>query len=267
MRTQIIIGVSGVAVVALFAGGLLWLNGGGTSVSLTVPQTTLTPGASIGGTIGGPETLAKGPASRYAPARTDLPPGYTVDVPNTFQQNIQTFASGYLFDNNNQGNQLANQWQIVDGYQVYFNPDGLEAGLLQGRFYISTEIYLFNKVDGAMQAYTYIDNRLASSAGSQHITTTRLANASDAFKKVSGTVGTSSIVKAYYRYLFRRGNIVAIVQIAGSDPQITVDRARDIAVIIDDRILGKRDNTVPTPIPTPVINIAPTAAPGASPTP
>lgn len=241
---------------AVFVAVILWLNGGsGTSVSKTVP-TSGTPGASTGGTIGGAEPLAKPPASRFAPSLTDLPAGYRVDVPDTFTQNISTFASSYLFDTSDQGNQLANQWQIVDGFQVYYNPDGLEAGLLEGRYYISTEVYLFNSIAGATAAYTYMDGRLTG--GSEVIKTTPLANASDAVKRVSGTVGTSNVVKAYYRYIFRRGNVVAIVQVAGSDPQITVDRARDIAVIIDDRILGKRDNPIPTPIPTPQINIAPT---------
>ena len=258
-RGQLRILAAGIAAVALFAGGFLWLNGGSGSadVSKTVPNSG-TPGASTGGTIGGAEILAKAPASRFAPAKTDLPVGYTVDVPDTFTQNISTFASGYLFTSSDQGNQLANQWQIVDGFQVYYNPDGLEAGLLEGRYYISAEIYLFNSVAGATSAYTYMDARLAS--GSEVIKTTGLGNESDAVKRVSGTVGTTNVVKAYYRYIFRRGNVVAIVQVAGSDPQITVDRARDIAVIIDDRILGKRDNSIPTPIPTPVINVAPTPA-------
>jgi hypothetical protein len=256
-RTQLIVLTAGIVAVALFAAGFVWLNGGGssTNVSKTVPDSG-TPGASTGGTVGGPEILAKAPASRFAPAKTDLPVGYTVDVPDTFTQNISTFASSYLFDSSDQGNQLANQWQVVDGYQVYYNPDGLEAGLLQGRYYISAEIYLFNSVAGATSAYTYMDGRLT--AGSEVVQTARLANASDAVKRVSGTVGTSNVVKAYYRYIFRRGNVVAIVQVAGSDPQLTVDRARDVAVIIDDRILGKRDNTIPTPIPTPAIHIAPT---------
>jgi hypothetical protein len=43
------------------------------------------------------------------------------------------------------------------------------------------------------------------------------------------------------------------VQTMGADPYMTIDRARDLAVAMDDRALSKRAAPTPTPIPRPAL--------------
>lgn len=219
---------------------------------------------STGGTKGGPDTVVAGPASRYSPATNQLPGDFSVDIPDTFTQNISTFSSSYWFTTAQQGNQLAQQWKIIDGYKVDFNPNGLGAAVLQGSYYASVEVYLFQDTIGASQAYTYIQQKLAKTAGSEVINANQLGNESSAFQIISGTVASSTTPAIYHRFLWRRGNIVASVQTTGAKGHMTIDAARNIAVIMDDRILGKTAATEPTPLPTPAFNFPPTAVPSAS---
>lgn len=236
----------------------------GSDVSKTVKGngTNGTPGANVpkstGGTTGGEDKIVDGPASRYAPFREDLPGIFTVNVPKTFTQNISTFASSYLFRSNAEGQKYATDWNIRDGFNEDFDPDGLQAGVLKGNYFVSIEVYLFLNSTGASAAYTYIDSLLSGRAGSEKQDTKGLGLQSAGYRIIDGTVGASDTPQAYHRFLFRRGNIVAMVQTTGAESLMTIDRARDIAVIIDDRILGKRTSNPPTPIPTPKISIPPT---------
>jgi hypothetical protein len=66
-----------------------------------------------------------------------------------------------------------------------------------------------------------------------------------------GLVGTSDVVAVFHRYVFRRGTVVTWVQTYGAEAYMTIDPAREVAVIIDDRILGNTEAAEPTPIPTP----------------
>lgn len=236
---------------------------GGKDVSKTVNGGNGTAGVpkSTGGTTGGEDKIVDGPASRYAPYREELPGIFAVNVPLTFTQNISTFASSYLFRSNAEGQKYGTDWKIRDGYNVSFDPDGLQAGVLKGNYFASVEVYLFLDASGATAAYTYMQSLYAGVAGSEKQDAKGLGLQSSGFRIVQDTVGASNTPQVYHRFLFRRGNIVATVQTVGAEPLMTIDRARDIAVIIDDRILGKRASGVPTPIPTPAINVPPTEAP------
>ena len=229
-------------------------NGSNGTVVSKVPKST-------GGTSGGPDTTMPGPASRYTPATDELPAKFDVDVDNTFTQNISTFASSYWFSTAQDGNTLAQQWKIIDGYKVEFTPNGLGAAVLQGSYYVSVEVYLFQDTVGASQAYAYIQKRLANTPGSSVINANQLGNASSAFQIISGTVASSTTPAIYHRFLWRRGNIVASVQTTGAQGQMTIDAARNVAVIMDNRMLGKTPATEPTPIPTPSFNYLSTASP------
>jgi hypothetical protein len=226
-------------------------NTPGDGTVVTIPKST-------GGTLGGQDSTVDGPASRYAPAESDLPSTFEVDVPKTFTQNISTFASSYLFDTAQQGNDLAQQWKIIDGFKVSYDPAGLAAAVLQGSYYIDVEVYLFQDTAGAAQAYTYIKGRLGSVAASSAADAKGLANESAAFQITQGTIASSDTPAIYDRFLFRRGNIVASVTTIGAKGKASIDAARNVAVIMDDRILGKRDSTEPTPIPTPEFHLQPT---------
>lgn len=247
---------------ALMVGAAVFLTacGGGTDVSQTIKDTTpgagatataTRPSVSVGGTAGGPEKESRGVASQIVPSIEEMPKGMKVNVPDSFTLNLGTFSSSYLFVNNKEGEEKANAWRIVDGYQVAYQPDGLAADLLRGRYYVQAEAYLFQTIDGATQAYDFMDKFYLARPAAQKVPTKQLGNQSNAYKLVNGTVGTSDQISAYYRMLVRRGNAVFVVQINGSDKFVSVDEARDIAVIMDDRILGNRAAPVPTPIPTP----------------
>lgn len=235
-------------------------GGGGAAANGTVDSSVP---KSTGGTKGGPDTSVAGPASRYTPATNELPGNFSVDVPDTFTQNISTFASSYWFSTAQQGQQLAQQWKILDGYKVEFTPNGLGAAVLQGSYYVSTEVYLFQDTIGAAAAYTYLQKKLATTAGSQVINATQLGNESSAFQVISGTVASSTTPAIYHRFIWRRGNLVASVQTTGAQGKMTIDAARNIAVIMDDRMLGKTAATEPTPLPTPEFHFPPTPVPSA----
>ena len=224
-------------------------NGGNTNVSPPVTNSNITP--STGGTAGGPQPVANPPASLYSTLIDELPPAMRVNNPQTFAMNISTFSSSYWFDTEQQGADLAARWRIFDGFQAQFDPLGEAAQLLQGSYYIWVETYLFETVAGADTAFDHLENRLATRPGSERRTARLLANESAGFEFVQGTVGTSEVVAVYHRFIFRRGNIVAAVQTLGGQPFMSIDRARDIAVIMDDKVLGTRPATEPTPIPTP----------------
>jgi hypothetical protein len=259
--------LGGLGVLAVMAGIVVYLvRNNGDSVSATVKNVTPAAGAkSTGGTEGGPDTVVDGPASRFSPSISELPGRYGVDVPDTFAQNISTFASSYLFKSSTEGSDYARQWKILDGYNVIYQPDGLNAGVLQGHYYVSAETYLFQDVAGAKAAFDYMDQLFTKNQGSVKQPAKGLGLQSGGYQVIQGTVGTSDMALVYHRFLFRRGNVVATVMTTGGGPFMTIDQARDIAVIIDDRILGKRAATTPTPIPTPSFgNIPPTAAPSAT---
>jgi hypothetical protein len=146
--------------------------------------------------------------------------------------------------------ELARQWGYREGYQVALEPDGLLAGVLKGQYYVTQEIHLFDTAAGAEQAYQRFEQRYREAAGSEPAEATPLANQSSAWQLVRGTVADSEMVAVYHRFLFRRGNMVASVQTFGGQPFMRVDTARDIAVLIDERALGKRSSPEPTPAKT-----------------
>ncbi|MEO9256307.1 MAG: hypothetical protein ABI305_12235, partial [Tepidiformaceae bacterium] len=61
------------------------------------PSTASKPPKSTSGTTGGANDVVEGPASRYSPGVKELPGVFTVNVPQTFTDNISTFSSSYLF--------------------------------------------------------------------------------------------------------------------------------------------------------------------------
>lgn len=229
---------------------LLGNNDDGPDVSDTVKDSG-PPSTSDSGTAGGPEVIARSPASQWGILLGELPPIYEVDVPNTFTQNISTFASSYWFKTEKDGGEKAALWRIIDGYQAYYQPKGLAAEVLKGAFYIHVETYQFQTPDGASKAFAHLDNVLKSTTGSDPVKANRLANQSSAYQYIEGTVGTSETVAVYHRFSFRRGNTIVSVVTYGAQPLMNIDPARELAVIIDDKLLGARPAAEPTPVPTP----------------
>lgn len=243
----VLIGGAVAAIFALTRGGDSGPDISGTIDKNGTPQIS----KSTGGTEGGPETISTGFVRRFAPLLTELPGVNQVNVPDTFAGNLSTFASSYLFVNGQQGQDLATQWKILDAFQASYQPTGLAADALRGRYYVTVETYLFQAADGARAAYEHMARLYASNNATVPQQTKGLGNQSSAYALVQGTIASSDIPAVYHRFLFRRGNVVAVVQTLGGDPYMSIDQARDIAVAIDDKILGKRPATDPTPIPTP----------------
>ncbi|MCL4231479.1 MAG: hypothetical protein KJ053_07840 [Dehalococcoidia bacterium] len=238
---------------------LLTACGGGSSATSQSAATlaargssTPNTGASTGGVEGGPEPLLSGPAAKYAPAQAELEAPYKVAPNETFGMGLDTYAASTFFPGATEGRDLAESWGFAEGYQVTLNPDGLLAGVLKGGYYVVVEVYLFGDQSGAKSAFDYYESRYGSTAGSEEASAKGLANQSGSWQLIKGPVGTSSLVGVYHRFLLRRGNMLASVQTYGAQPFMTIDKARDIAVIIDERALGTRQATEPTPAGTTV---------------
>lgn len=250
----IIILVAGVALLAAAVAVAFFLGRGDDGPDAATDGAVLQgekPSKSTGGTLGGDELVAPQPAAKYSILLGELPEKYEVNESETFTQNISTYSSSYWFDSEEQGSKLASQWRIIDGFKAVFQPQGLAADVAQGEAYVTVETYMFQTVDGAKLAWAYYDNRLKSVTSSEAMKTKGLANDSSAYRIVQGTVGPSEVVGVYHRYSFRRGNTIVSVQTWGGQPFMSIDVARELAVMIDNKLLGVRPATEPTPIPTP----------------
>lgn len=206
---------------------------------------------SKGGTVGGTEVLAQIPASRFGILLQELPANFQVNVSDTFTQNISTFSTSYWFKTEAEGSQKANDWRIIDGFNAVFQPKGLIAEVTKGSYYLTVETYMFLDVAGAQKAWAHYDNVLKSTTGSDAVDAKPLANNSNAFQIIQGTVGPSEMVGIYHRFSFRRGNTIVSVQTWGGQPYMNIDPARDLAVMIDEKLLGARPAAEPTAVPTP----------------
>ncbi len=251
--------LAGLAVIAAAAVGTLLLasggdgnSGGGSRVDTNVKEPTP---ASTGGLAGGPEPTVALPASKYAPLLSEMPPEMKVNVSETFAMNLGTFSASYWFDTNAQGEELAKQWRILDGYQVQYDPVGLAAQVAKGGYYAWAEVYLFENPAGAKLAYDYLEGRLAARKGSERAQAKPLGNQSAAFRYAGPTIGTTDIPSVYHRFVFRRGNAVVAIQTFGAVPYMSTDQARELALLVDAKLLGQAPAVEPTPIPTPAIGV------------
>jgi hypothetical protein len=251
--------LAGLGVIVAATIGTLLLTGGnggntgaGGDVSPIVREPTP---ASTSGLAGGPEPIVALPASKYAPLLEEMPDGLRVNVSDTFTMNITTFTASWWFDTNAQGQRLAQEWRIIDGFQVQYDPVGLAAQVLQGGYSAWVEVYLFETPAGARLAYEYLEGRLATPPGSERAAARPLGNQSAAFRYAGPTIGTSNISAVYHRFVFRRGNAVVTIQTYGAAPFMSTDQARELAVLVDAKLLGEAPAVEPTPIPTPSIGV------------
>ncbi len=210
--------------------------------------------ASTGGTGGGPEVTADSPVTKYAPFVEELSSlgSFEVYPPETFGLAAATWSLTGPFVSATEGEQKAADWGYQEGFNVQYNPQGLLAGVLQGRYYITIQVHLFETKDGAVSAFEAYKTTTTGAAGAKELSPKGLGNEWVASELPQGVVGSSDVVAIYHRFVFRRGNVVATVQTYGAEPFMTIDPAREVAVMIDDRILGNTPAVEPTPIPPPV---------------
>jgi hypothetical protein len=208
------------------------------------------------------------PVSRFAISLEDLVPkttggdtggGYLTDIQSTFKLDIRSYAGTRSFDSAAEGESLLTKWNYTGGYETGFEPETRLQGVLNGAYYINVEVHLFQGEDGSRALYKHFEDRLSKS-GSKKVTAPPVGNESSAWKLVTGKVNDSSIDAAYHRIVFRRGNLVAVVQTWGSDPLMTVDTVRQLSALVDDKAMGKSPAIEPTPVPTQAAQPVPTAA-------
>ena len=192
--------------------------------------------------------LVDPPASRFAPGGAELPAWLEPHPTETFEVSSEVF--GYLgpFADPAQGEAFAREQGYQDGYRAQFHPDGQLAGVASGdQFYLTVETYLLASDESAETVYALFEDRYGETEGSQGASADQLGNRSSAWQFAEGTVGDTEIEATYYGFIFQRGNIVGVVQIYGAADGISAGTARDVALIMDERILGEREAVPPTP--------------------
>lgn len=209
------------------------------------------PGSNAGNT--GPDPILSGPPAAYAPALDELPGVYDVNRSETYTLSPATFAtlSGAPFTDTQAAQDFATEWGYQGGYTALFLPDGLLAGALQGRYYITVQVHQFSSTEGAKELFARFDEQGDNTRGSERERIDPVGNQSGAWSFLEGTVGTSEIVGVYHRVVFRRGNLVGVVLTYGGEPFMSVEQALAVARIIDERALGEREPVEPTPIARP----------------
>jgi len=225
---------------------------------LFIPATLvlLFAAACSGNDATGDEPRLPAAASRYAPAIEDLPGRFSPMPNDTYQIPDEVWARTGLFANATEGLDFSEANGYVDGWQVLFAPDGLIAGVVsEGRYYLTIETYIFDSVSGARAAYELYEERYPTIAGTQEISIDRVGNRSSGWAFIEGTLPGTDVAALYHRVVFQRGSLVAVVQTYGAERLMTIDSAREIAILVDNRALGSTKATEPTPIlprtPTP----------------
>jgi hypothetical protein len=210
---------------------------------------------STGGVAGGPEPLVPGPAGRYIPPREDLKGSqFRINPFETFAFTTDSFANNQLFKDPEEGQKFIQDYRYGEGYQVYFEPDGLLAGVLTGKYFATVEAHLFASQGGASAGFKKFTEQSEKTAKTERLSPAALGNDFSAFKLLTGqAVGSSNVKEVYYRFIFRRGNLLGVVQVYGGDGLLTIDAARDIALSMDERALGRKPAPPPTPLPRPSI--------------
>ncbi len=149
-----------------------------------------------------------------------------------------------------EGETFVERHPYVNGYTVLYEPDGLLAGVIEGRYFVTIWVHIFAGTDAPVAAYELFDTQSKARAEAEIVPILPIANQSGASGLVVGTVGNSTTAREYHRVVFRRGNLVAVVQTYGATPLINVNPARYLAGIIDERAVGDRPAEEPTPAPT-----------------
>jgi hypothetical protein len=178
-----------------------------------------------------------------------MPKGNAVYPPDTYQLSPLAFgATAGVFDSPSQGEELAGKWGYTDGYQAAFQPAGLIADVVKGEYYTTVDTFLFKDENGAHEAYSQFETKYGTLTGSERIQGVKgLANESSAWKYDGDLIANTQIGSVFHRFIFRRGSMLSVVQTYGAAPFMTIDKARDIAITLDDKALGSRPAPTPTP--------------------
>jgi hypothetical protein len=203
----------------------------------------------------GRSPLLEMPASRYSISQDDLGPGYITDVNFTWKLDGDSYGRTKTFPSPEEGWRLLSEWGYLGGYETSYTPEGYSRAVLEGAFNIAVETHLFETEEGAVMAYEYFKQRLSQSV-SQPVSAFQLGNESSAWLAVDrdeGIAGTS-VAAELHRYLFRRGNLLAMVVTYGAEPFMDVNPVYRLAHVVDAKAIGEAEAVEPTPVSKPAGN-------------
>lgn len=187
------------------------------------------------------------PVSRFAVSQDDLGINFLVDIPATFNVTAEEYAKGASFASPAEGATALKQWGYIGGYETGYTPEGREKAVLNGAFYSKVETHLFKDEEGAKKAFAYFESRLKGTTGTQLASANPVGNQWAAFQRLSGKVPATAVNAVYHQYIFRRGNLVAVVLTYGAEGFMKIESARELAAIIDEKALGRGNAVEPTP--------------------
>ncbi|HJP40476.1 MAG TPA: hypothetical protein QGF35_02055 [Dehalococcoidia bacterium] len=219
-------------------------SAGPTATSPPIPTPVVE--SSTGGLAGGPEPFLIGPASRYSAGEEDLLGYFRVDSTAPVVSNEEIYAAIGPFGDEDDGLGMINGWSYLDGYLVGYDPEGLLSSVVVGNYFLTVETHLFESLDGAAEAYDQYVKYYEENPAVDIQEVAPLGNDSSGWRAVGDELGNTGIEAVYHRFVFRRGNLIGQVETLGGVPFMTIDPAREVAIIIDERALGER----PAPIPT-----------------
>jgi hypothetical protein len=199
------------------------------------------------------EPVLEMPVSRFSIAQPDLGTGYITDIEDTYDlaaddgDGRYSYASTKTFTSPDEGRRLLKQWGYLGGYETGYTPEGYSRAVLEGAYYIKVETHLFEDAAGAHEAYGYFHDRLQQST-SEPVSVEAIGNEASGWRLVREKVSGTSVDGEFHQYLFRRGNLVAVVLTWGAEPFMNINTVYGLAHIIDAKAMGQVEAIEPTPV-------------------
>lgn len=189
-----------------------------------------------------------GDPSSFSVTEADIGASYDTDDDHTFARAAGDYQAFGFFDTPEEAKEKLAEWGYRGGYITGFDPVGLFADVLRGRYYSDVELHLFDSIEHAHMAFEHFVRQRASVDGAEYLNSLPAhGNEWAALKLVSGKVTNTDVDAVYHVYFMRRGNMVAVVQTRGAAPYMNDAEVANLAAIIDEKVLGTRDAVQPTP--------------------
>jgi hypothetical protein len=191
--------------------------------------------------------MLREPPGAYSILQPDLAGDFLTDIGGTYVLNAETYSVSKAFPSEAKGYELLTDWGYTGGYETGYIPEGREQAVLNGAYYFAVESHLFEDEEGAKQAFRYINERLTESPVASETFSGPVGNEWKAWESPGDVIPGSSANSVHHRMVFRRGNMLAMVATWGAEHLTTIRRAYELALIIDEKALGERETTEPTP--------------------
>jgi hypothetical protein len=189
-----------------------------------------------------------GPASLYSISQDDLGPGYITDISETFVLDADAYGDTEPLKADGGPGKLR-EWGYQAGYETGYTPEGRQTAVLNGSYYIQVETHLMDDEAGASALFDYFNEFLAGTVA-ESVTVNAIGNESAAWRFIDPAhpVGDSNVPSEAHRYIFRRGNLVAVVLTWGAEPFMDVNTVYALAHIVDAKAMGEIALFEPTPV-------------------